>query len=622
MPAGFRFPYEADVWVPHTVDPADRGRDYAVFARLRNGVSGGQARAALTATSGRIRQVYPDTLKGYAVGVRTLRENLVDNQAGTTFALLSIVGFLLLLACVNVATLLMARAVSRRKEFLVRAALGASRFRQVRQMLTETSALALLGGSAGVVLAIWSAGFTGALIPADISVQLGVASPDIDVRVLLVSLVVTLVAGVAVGVAPAFGGALDAAKALNEGGRSMRADGAGSRRVLNGFVIGQTALALVLLAGAGLMLQTLHRLQHRDLGFVAPGLLTMEMTPSPATHPRDEGRARLLRRIQEEIATVPGVTAAGATTVNPLGGTSWGAPIAIEGKGSGAADTYNINHRLVTPELLGAMGIPLMRGRGFTWADDASHAPVAIVSERLAMRFWPGADAIGKRLRMARPNAPWLTVVGIAANVRDARDPGDPEETWYLPYAQNATGRAGDEIHLMIRANGDPESASGAVRAAVQRVDPALAVYHVTAMDRYYSESLQRERLGAMVTAAFGGFGLLLAALGVYGVMAFAVVERIPEIGMRMALGADRKSILGLILGRGARLSAIGLVVGASIAAVVNRVLAGFLPEIHTLEPLVLAGAAMVLLLVSLLASYVPARRATTVDPLTALRSE
>ena len=621
FPPGFAFPYEADIWIPFVVDPADRARDFAVFGRLRDGVTNAQAQQALDRVSSRIKEQYPDTLPGYAVASITLRQNLVDHQDSTMLALLSIVGFLLLLACINVANLVLARSVSRAKEFTIRAVLGANRWRQFRQMLTETVLLALIGGAVGLLLAAWLTQFMSTLIPSNIGEELGMASAGLDGRVLLFTLAISLLAGVLAGIVPAFASA-SAAQTLKEGGRSSGVDGPASHRLLNGFIVAQTGLAVVLLVGAGLMLQNFQRLQHRPLGFDPRQLLTLEFTPAVANDAPGPARTLLLHRVIDELQRVPGIASVGATIVNPLGGGDWGAPVNIEGRGDGsAADAYNVNHRLVSPALLQAMRIPLLRGRLFTWEDDERRPGVVIVSDEMARRFWPDQDPLGKRLRIARPNTPWLTVVGVAGNVSDARDPGDPPETWYLPYPQQASAAAAQTVHLMIRSQGDPLALVPDIKHAVARVDPSLAIYGVSAMDTFFSLSLRRERLGAGAMAAFAGFGLLLAAMGIYAVIAFAVLQRTHEIGLRMALGANPRTIIGLVLSRGLRLGLLGLAIGAAGAMALNRVLVGLLAQIAPLEPSIIAVAAMVLLACIFLACYVPAWRAARLDPLTAIRT-
>ena len=365
------------------------------------------------------------------------------------------------------------------------------------------------------------------------------------------------------------------------------------------------------------------RLQQRPLGFDPRQLLTLEFTPAVASYAPGLARTQLLHRVIDEVQRLPGIAVVGATTVNPLGGGDWSAPVNIEGRGgTTSVDAYNVNHRLVSPALLPAMRIPLLRGRGFTWDDDERRPGVVIVSDQMAMRFWPDQDPLGKRVRIARPNMPWLTVVGVAGNVSDARDPGDPPETWYLPYAQQASAAAAQTVHLMVRTDGTPLALVPDIKRAMSRLDPSLATFGTSAMDTYFSLSLKRERLGAAAMTAFAGFGLLLAAIGIYAVIAFAVLQRTQEIGLRMALGADRRAIVGLVLHRGLRLGLMGLSLGSFGAIALNRVLVGLLPEITPMEPSIIAIAAAVLLACIVLACYLPASRAAGLDPLAALRSE
>ena len=409
-------------------------------------------------------------------------------------------------------------------------------------------------------------------------------------------------------------------KSLKEGGRST--GGPASHRVLNGFIVAQTALAIVLLVGAGLMLQNFQRLQHRPLGFEPRQLLTIEFTPSTASYPPGPARTQLMHRVIDEIQRA-GVAAAGATIVNPLGGGDWGAPVNIEGRGTGAADdAYNVNHRLISPALFQAMRIPL---RARTDLHVGGRRPTAAGRDRQrrdgqALLAASGRDRQAPADRAAKHAVAHRRRCG-RQRVRRARS-GRSARNLVLPYAQQASAAAAQTVHLMIRTEGEPLSLAPQLQRAVAQVDPALATYGIAAMDSYFSQSLRRERLGAGAMIAFAAFGLLLAALGIYAVIAFAVAQRTQEIGLRMALGAEQRSIVRMVLRRGLGLGVVGLALGAAAAVVLNRLLVGLLAEITPLEPVIVLVAAALLLTCIFLACYVPARRAARLDPLIALRAE
>jgi putative ABC transport system permease protein len=624
MPQGYAFPYDAQVWLPTVVDPAARTGDFAVFAHMRPSLTLSQVRRALPAVAAQIRRAYPDTWATYSVEATTVRENLLDNQDGAIRALTNLVTFVLLTACINVATLLLARSVTRRREFAIRAILGATPRRHLRQLLAESLVLAALGCAAGVLLAEWLSPLTGQLIPSDISEQLGLATLRIDWRVGAFAIAVSLASALIAGFIPALGSwRADPQAVLSEGGRTM-SSGRGGKRLLGALIVAETALTLMLLAGAGLVIQNFARLRSIDLGIQTPGLLTLSLTPSPAAYPPGPSRAELVRQLVEQVAQVPAVVSAGVTTVNPIGGGTVGAAVVTER--SLAKDpeaVFNINHRLITPRLLETMGIRVIGGRGFTTEDRAGTQPVAIVSAQLAERFWPDEEAIGKRLRISRVDAPWVTVVGVAANVRDSHEPGVPVETWYLPYDQQAASAAAGRLYVMVRAAGGAvQSLPAPVERAIWHVDKTLAPYRVTSMEAYYHASIARERLGALFMFGLGTFGLALAMLGIYGVMAFSVAQRTAEIGIRMALGARASDILPMIVRRGIGLILIGAGIGSVVSVWLNRVMSGVLTEVGPLDPGVLLAATLLILSAATCACVAPALRAARLDPVVALRNE
>jgi len=624
MPPQYAFPYDAQFWMPIALDAGDQVRDFAVFARRRPGVTMAQTRDALDSIAAEVRrEAGADTGPNFGFDVITIRQNLLDNEDAPLRALTDLVAVLLLVACVNVATLLLARSASRRREFAIRAALGASRGRHLRQLLAESLALAALGCGGGLLLAAWIEPLTARLFPHVLRGQLGIAAAQIDTRVLAFALAASVASAVVAGLIPGFGSwRAEPNVALSEGGRGATG-GPGRRHMLGTLIVAETGLTLVLLVGAGLVIRNFVRLQQTPLGFQGRGLVATELTFPPGRYGAAAARIEAVTNIVEQVRAVPGVKGAAITTVNPLGGGTWGASAITEQAAADPAASINVNHRLITPGLLETMGIPLLRGRAFGADDRASTQPVVIVSDLLARHAWPSQDAIGKRIRIARDGAPWLTVVGVAGNVDDAHDPGVPRETWYVPYAQAAGTAAAEHVYVMTRAaGGDALALVSPVGHAIVAVDRTLAPYGAVAMDRYRDESIGRERTSATLMTGLGGFGLLLAALGVYGVMAFSVSQRTAEIGIRMALGAGTRDILPLVLGRALWLVAGGVVVGGLGALALSQVLAGLLTEVGRADLVTFAGAAALVVAAAALACLVPALVAARLDPVAALRRD
>jgi putative ABC transport system permease protein len=620
MPRGFRFPYNGEVWVP-VLTPPDLSRDYGVFARLKPGVTLEDARAALAPASAALMRSFPDTAAGFHFTEATLVENLQADEQGPALALLFIAGFFLLLASVNVANLLLTRSVSRRREEAIRAALGATRQDQIARRLLEGMALAIAGSGLGIAIGLAVSPWLKVLVPSNFIRELGILPNVLEGQVLLMTASIGLLTGAVSGLLAAFttprgeGDFLVQASARTGRGRT-------ERRSMDAFVVVQFVLALALITGSALMIQNFRRLTKRDLGIDAAHLLTMEVSTSGAKYATAAGKTQLARELIREIENVPGVSAAGLSTLNPLGRATWWAAVVAQGQEEASqGKSILVNHRLVTPDFFNAMGIPLERGRVFT-DDTATEPRVVIVSERMAKKFWPNEDAIGKRIRSNRPGQPWLTVVGIVGNVADYGEPGAPHETWYLPYAQFADSLPAESPTLMVRSAGDPRAVLGAVQQAAWRVDRNLALSNVSTLDRFYLESLAQQRLTAGLISVLAGFGLLLGALGIYGTLSFSVGTRVREIGIRMALGARPMDVQRLTLLAGLRLSAIATVLGIGASWEMGRILASQLSEIRPADPATLLVAAFVLTGAALLAAYIPARRAARVDPLVALRSE
>ncbi len=625
MPRGFNYPYGSEMWRPRVFDPTN-GRSHMLNAqaRLKPGVTRQQAQAELDIISQRLEREYPETNRGYTLLLRATRDSLVDNNQTVILLLLVAVGFVLVIACANVANLLLARSVMRQKEFAVRAALGASRFRQLRQLLTESILLSLVGGALGVLFAHWVVRFLVALLPRRMSDIMD--EVHIDTTVLVFSLLVAFAVGALVGLVPAFRvSRFNLQELLKEGGRS----GAGSsgHRLLSALVVGEIALALVLLTGAGLMVQNLYRLQNSDLGFSTENLVSMQIAFPEATYADPSARIIFVQQALERVRALPGITGAGVINIFPFTDGNRLAGFALEGQPEDPDRAPMVNHRVVSPGYFGMMKVPLVRGRWFTERDSSNSQPVVLVSESMARRYWPGEDPVGKRVRVvpSEAGAPWLTVVGVVGDVVQPRLGDDIEETWYVPYAQSlepGTSWTVMEIYLAVRTAIDPAVAVDSVKRAIWQVDKTLPVYDVISGASFYAETISPKRVSTILGVCFSALGLFMAVLGIYGVASYAVSQRTHEIGIRMALGAQPGDILRWILRQGILLVLLGVAIGLAGAVALTRFMSSLLSEVEATDPATFAGVAFLLAAVALLACYIPARRATKVDPMVALRCE
>jgi predicted permease len=612
---GFRFPYDAEAWMPERVSPGSDA-SVAVFAGLLPGATPAGARADLDAIAARAEAARPVANRGVRFAMTPIRESIVGDDARTSMALMGAAVLLLGLASANVANLLLARGVRRAREVAVRAALGAERWRQVRQMLVESLTFAALGAAVGLALAGPLSQLLLDLVPNELRDQLGVTRTTVDVRAAAFAAGVTAVTGILAGLLPAVRLArADVASTLRQHTRGASS----SHGLMRGLVVAEIALAAVLLVSAGLMVDNLRRLLDADLGLRVDQLYAIRI-PLPPRYDTAERRVQLVRQLDDAVRALPGTERSGLVSWNPLGRGSFGAAIESEDRPLAPGQSAGIvNHRLVTPDWLATAGVPLLRGRAFTTADTASGARVAIVSHRRAERLWPGADPVGRRIRQARPNEPWTTVVGVAGDVRDA---GEWPETWYVPYEQHAGTLAAGTVHVMLRSPVDAAAVLRAMRAATVAIDPLLPVPEPAVMTALWHTAQTPQRMGATVAALFGASGLLLAALGTYGVLAYLVSARTREFGIRQALGARPADLHLMVMRDGGLLVALGLVAGAVLSAGAVRALQAVTTEI----PGVPAGlpwiVAAVLIAAVTCASIVPARRATRTPPAEVMRSE
>jgi putative ABC transport system permease protein len=621
-PADFSFEFvtdAADFWT--AIDPAEgpyksRGSIFLdIIGRLKPGVSVEQARADAGVVGSRLAEQYQESNAGVGFRLASAQEELVGDVRPTLLVLLGAVGFVLLIACANVANLLLARAAGRYREIAVRSALGAWRGRIVRQLMTESLLLAFAGGLLGLLFALWGVKILSAFVPENVP-RFGETS--IDLRVLGFTLAASVVTGFLFGIAPALQSSrFDINEALKEGGRGGT-DGLGRKRVRSLLVVAEVALSLVLLVGAGLLMKSFVRLRNTDPGFDSSNTLTASLSLASARYDTDEKIADFYRRLVERVRAMPGVESVGAVTPLPLSENGYSFSFSIVGQpplppGQG----QSASARFVTPEYFRAQGIPLRAGRVFTDADKAGAPGAIVVNEAFARRYFPGVEPLGQRLSLG-VNDIEGEIVGVVGNIRGVRlaTPAVPE--YYVPEATAAFS----DMTLVVRTKGDPASLTPALRQAVAEMDKDQPLYDVRTMDSLVARSVARQRFSMTLVGVFAALAMLLAAVGIFSVMSFMVSQRTHEIGIRMALGARPRDILSMVVRQGLVLTLAGVCVGLAGAFALTRLMSGLLYEVSATDPVVYGSITALLATVAVLACYVPARKATKVDPLIALRYE
>jgi len=596
----------------------NRGAHYLqVVARLQAGVAVEKANADLKVLLSQAARQYPDAVGGIErFFVEPLQTSYAYEVRRGLIVLLAAVGFILLIACANIANLLLSRAAGRQREVAVRSALGADRLRIVRQLMTESAMLALGGGLLGVLLADWCFLFLKNLIPGDLSRTLALG---LDWRVLGFTVVVSLASSVFFGLAPALQvSKIDLNDVLKQGGRGS----AGLRRRLlrNLLVVGEVALSLMLLVASGLMIESFGKLRGLNPGFQADHLLTMRLDISRNRYDKFPQRTQFFQNVLERVRALPGVKAAGFTSALPLtwkGGTN---SLLQENVTPRQDITYDANDRVVSPGYFEAMKIPLRRGRLFDEHDGPQAMPVAIINETMARMFWANQDAVGKRMQFDE-RGPWIQIVGVVGDVRQMGLGLPPRQEMYFPYWQ-AEKNWMVPRDLAIRTAGDPVAVIAGVREAIAAIDRDQPIADVKTMDEWLDEEVAARHVQSVLLGSLAALALILACVGIYGVLSYVVTQRTPEIGVRVALGASAGDVFLAVARQGMGLAAIGIGIGAVAALAVSRLLQNLLFEVKPTDPATYVGAAVVFALVALVACYVPARRAAKVDPLVALRYE
>lgn len=621
MPAGFSYPNETEVWTEYRMDASRQVRDNRFLngvGRLKPAVALTQAQAEMDTISQRLEQNYPEFNTGWSVRLTELQERMVGELRASLLMLLGAVAFVLLIACANVANLLLARAAYRHREIAVRTALGASRWRIVRQLLTESVLLSTVSGVVGLVLSVWLIKLLIAISPPNTARFNEIA---FNWQVFVFIFAVTILAGLLFGLVPALQTSrTDLNETLKESGRTG-APGATRNRIGGILIVSEVALSFVLLACAGLLIQSFMHLREVSPGFQADNVLAMRVSlPSGKYDESEEGRAQFFQQLVDRVKAVPGVQSAGAVLSLPLRGDTLilGRGVLLEGRRPVPEEASNALHLPITPDYFQVMQIPVKQGRAFTDHDNSQAPKVVIVNETMARKLWPGQSPIGKRFSIWRDEKFSREVVGVVGDTKMRLDE-EAEEQMYVPYAQDANWWA---MSLVVRSNNEPSALATSVRGAIRSVDKGAPTYNLKTMNDLISTSAAPRRVPMLLLSAFAGVAMLLAMLGIYGITSYYVTQRTHEIGVRMALGAQIADVLKLVLRRAMLLAVIGVVIGLAGAAAVTRYLTAMLFGVKPIDVFTFGVVALGLVLVALVASLIPAKRAAKVDPLVALRYE
>ena len=620
MPQGFDYPAQSEVWVPLPLDPAKERRDnrfISVIGRLKTGATVPQAQAQLDTINQRLAQSYDETNRGWTVQVTSLQDRLVSDVRLSLLVLLCAVAFVLLIACANIANLLLARATARQKEMAVRTALGASRLRIIRQLLTESLLLSFCGGAFGLLLSFWLTRLLIAVSPAN-TPRFDEIRPD--TRVFVFTIALTLLTGLIFGLAPALQASRsDQSEGLKEGSRG-NAGGARTKRVRGLLMVAEIAMSFMLLVGAGLLIKSFLHLREVKPGFNADNVLTMRISVPPGKFSQGEPRNQFFQQAIDRIHSLPGVQSVGMVLSLPLGGDTFNVWRGVIPEGRPAVPEENIDaaYLSASPEYFHTLQIPLIAGRIFDDRDTDNSPKVVIINEPMARKLWPNQNPIGRHMAIWRDEKFPREIVGIVGETKASLD-NEPGEQMYVPYAQDASWGS---MSFVIRTSGDPANAAAAVRNEIRSFDKGAPVFNVRTMNDVLATSVAPRRTPMLMLSAFAGAALLLAMIGIYGVTAYYVTQRTQEIGIRMALGAQMSDVLKLVLKGGMALALFGIVAGLAGAFALTRWMTTLLFGVKPTDALTFIAVSICLLVTALLACYIPARRATKVDPLVALRYE